>query len=279
MTITQPPLYDSNAADALHEREKARKRKDAEKFALLDEHIPACRRLVDIGCGWGQLLARVQGRVAELWGVDESPDRVRDVHEACPTAKVVVCRAEVLDLPTDHFDIAVTSQMLHEVKLFGAEGELHRTLCEIRRVLVAGGRYLLLDHADAGDGEVVVRLPDKMLDTLAEFERKFAYYAATHSDLGDGAVRIAKRTLQDFLTKDWSRGTAMESIEMNETHNVFAMAEAITAVEAAGFTNPEWTPFRDIRGDLDRAGGELMDGEPWHRKFLLTATKPEGNST
>jgi len=267
------PLYDENAAEALRERERARKRQDREKFELLDANIPPCRRLVDIGCGWGQLLARVRGRVREPWGVDESPDRVRDVRQVCPEAKVVVCRAERLELPDGYFDVAVMSQMLHEVALFGEPGALETVLGEVCRVLAPGGRCLLLDHAHAGEGDVAVRLPERTLGRLAVFEEKYRYYDASHDDLGGGEVRIARRTLQDFLTKDWSLGTPMQSVEMNETHNVFRRAETLAALGAAGLSEAAWTPFQDIGGDLDRAGGEWLEGERWCRKFLCVATK------
>jgi len=274
MTTNSDPLYDRAAAEALSRRETDRRRADAEKFELLTDAVGACHRLVDIGCGGGQLLARLRGRVDELWGVDESPDRLRQTQAACPSARPVCCRADRLDLPADHFDVAVVSQVLHEVKLFGTEGELHRVLCGIRRVLVPGGRCLLLDHADAGEGEVGARLPAALIDRLAEFERTYRYAAVTHQDLGDGAIRITRRGLQDFLTKVWALGTAMEPIEMNETHNVFVEPDLVAVVEAAGFTDCDWRPFRDIRADLADAGGELIHGAPWSRKFLMIAERP-----
>jgi ubiquinone/menaquinone biosynthesis C-methylase UbiE len=275
MSTDDSALYDQDAADALKERERsaAKEQKDQEKLELLNAHIPPCHRLVDIGCGWGQLLGMVQGRVVELWGVDESPERVRDVHQACPTAKVVVCRANALDLPDDCFDVAVMSQMLHEVKLFGQPDDLAAALGEVRRVLGPGGRYLLLDHLDAGDGEVVARLPQPVAALMDEFERKYQYRDAAHEDLGDGAIRITKRDLQDFLTKDWSLNTSMEAIEMNETHNVFQRNEAAASVESAGLTVQACVPFQNIADDLARVGGTLVEGEPWPRKFLMVAVK------
>lgn len=267
------PIYKKDEAKCLRERESLWKKYNQVKLSLLLENIGLCQRLVDIGCGWGQFLGMAQDHVAELWGVDESPDRVKDIKQACPKANVVICRADRLKLPDRYFDIAVTSQMLHEVKLFGEKPELRKVLHEIQRILVDGGRYLLLDHLDAGEGEVVVRLPVKKIRQLVEFEHKFQYYPATHQDIGDNSMRISKRCLQDFLTKDWSFNSPMESIEMNETHNVFEETETIQLVESTGFRVCNWKVFSDIREDLKRVEGELLEGEAWYRKFLLVAIK------
>lgn len=268
---SRQPLYKADEVRSLQEREGFIKKDNQLKFSLLLENLGSCQRLVDIGCGWGQFLGLAQNHVPELWGVDESPDGIKDIKRHCPRAKAVICRADKLALPEGYFDAAVTSQMLHEVKLFGEEGELMKVLGEIRRILAKGGRYLLLDHLDAGEGEVVARLPEEKMKQLAEFEQKFKFYPARHERVEANVVRMSKRSLQDFLTKTWSLNTAMESMEMNETHNVFQKKEAVELIESSGFAVRDWIVFSDIRDDLKAAGGELIEGRSWNRKFLLVA--------
>ena len=169
--------------------------------------------------------------------------------------------------------MVVTAQMSHEPKIFGEEGELAGTLSEIHRVLKDGGRYLLLDHQDAGDGEVVVYLPGEQMARLVEFEDKFRYYRATHELLEDGNIRISRRCLQDFLSKDWALNSAMEEMEMNETHNVFGEGETTELMEGAGLKVQRWIGFSDITVDLKRHGGKLIGGKAWGRKFLMVAEK------
>ena len=289
------PLYDRDRACSLRERELYFQGENRVKISLLLDHIGECERLVDIGCGWGQFLGMARAHVAEVWGVDESPERVRDIEAACPEARMVICRADRIGLPDGYFDAAVMSQMLHEVKLFGEESEEERVLGEVRRILAGGGRFLLLDHLDVGEGEVVVRLPEEKIRLLLEFERRFRFYPASHCDITSNrdprevangpdprdiannpdcrTLGISKRCLQDYLTKDWSFDSPMESIEMDETHNVFERAETIRQVESAGLSFLDWVPFSDIRADLERVGGELLEGEPWFRKFLLVAER------
>lgn len=267
------PLYDKARADSLREREASRHNQNGQKFTLLLEHLGRPRRLVDIGCGWGQFLQAACEYANELWGVDESPDRIKDAEQTCPKAKFVICQAEQLQLPDAYFDVAVTSQVLHEVKLFGSGAELQTVLREIRRVLADGGRYFLLDHRDAGEGDVTVRLAREKTEQLFQFEEKFKYYKAEHRDVKDGVIKISRRCLQDFLTKTWALGSPMESMEMNETHNVFERNQTCRLVQTAGFAVDKWIAFSDICQDLKLAGGELLAGEPWFRKFLLISTR------
>ena len=131
---------------------------------------------------------------------------------------------------------------------------------------------MLLDHLDAGEGEVVAGLPDEKMEQLAEFERKFKSYPARHEHVKANVVRMSKRSLHDFLTKTWSLNTPMESMEMNETHNVFQKKETFGFVESSGFKVHKWIEFSDILDELKAVGGELVEGEWWNRKFLLVAT-------
>ncbi len=273
MNEKHTPLYGKDQADTLRRREEFFKIEQRKKFSLILDHLGLCRRLVDIGCGWGQFLQLASQQVAEVWGVDESPDRIRDTEKVCPMAKVVLCRADKLELLDGYFDAVTTTQMLHEVKLFGRRGELEAVLREIFRVLADGGRYFLLDHRDAGEGSITIRLPEEKIRQLSEYESKYKYYPAVHDDCGAGLIRISKRGLQDFLTKTWALNSDMEEMEMNETHNVFEQMEISRHLESAGFKIENWIPFSDIREDLKSAGGELVSGEPWLRKFLLIGAK------
>lgn len=255
------------------QKQEAFEQDNQEKFSLLLDNLGLCQRLVDIGCGWGQFLAIAQDSVPELWAVDESPERLKDIKRSCPKAQVIICRADRMKLPDCYFDVAVTSQMLHEVKLFGERSELQKVLAEIHRILLEKGRYLVLDHQDAGEGAVIVKLPTEKMGQLREFEKKYEYYSVAHQSINDNTARISKRCLQDFLSKYWSLNSPMESMEMKETHNVFEKTETIKLMESSGFVVREWIDFSDIGKDLRKVGGQLLEGEAWFRKFLCISAK------
>ncbi len=273
MTPHDEPLYERDQSACSRQREEYLLREGEAKFQLLLEHLGPCRRLVDIGCGWGQFLAMASERVEEVWGVDESPERLKDAALACPQAKLVKCRVQKLDLPDGYFDAAVACQILHEVELFSGRPELHAALSETCRVLARSGRFLLLDHLRAADGDVIVSLPPEAMARLDEFERKFKRYAAAHSPAVAAAIRISRPCLQDFVTKAHWLNSAMETLEMNETHNVFERSETVEMLSAAGFDLLGWIEFADIRRDIQALGGKLLRGRPWQRKFLAVAVK------
>jgi ubiquinone/menaquinone biosynthesis C-methylase UbiE len=266
-------IYGNAEADFLKEREKSWDKKQLIKFDLILENLGECHRLVDVGCGWGQFLKVVCNQVEEVWGLDESDQRTSDLKENCPKAKMVISRADNMPLPSDYFDAVVNSQMLHEVKLFGSEGELEKTLAEIHRILKKGGKYLLVDHRNCGEGTVECRLPEVMTKVIEDFESKYKYYPFTYEFISKDTIKISRRALQDFLSKVWSLNTPMESMEMVETHNVFSYDEIQKLLTTGGFEVTKWLEFASITDDIEIYGCELIKGEPWGRKFLCVARK------
>ena len=273
MTDSKNPLYQKAQADFMRAREKAWDEKQTVKYQIILDNLGICSRLVDIGCGWGQFLQIAAEHVSEIWGVDESPERLHDIDKICPTAKIRICSADRMDLPDDYFDTAITSQMLHEVKLFGTETELSQILLEIRRILKNSGRYILVDHLDSGKGEVEVSLPEQTLALLKYFKEHYQYYKVNYQINSKGNIIISKRALQDFLTKIWSFDSPMQEIEMNETHNVFGRDETKKFLSETGLTVDRWIEFADIEDDLKRVGGRLINADSWNRKFLCRAVK------
>lgn len=85
------PLYQKDEAEFMRERETPWRKDNKVKFSLLLEHIGSYKRLVDIGCGWGQFLCIAQEQVSEVWGVDESPARIEDCKQACSKTNLVMC--------------------------------------------------------------------------------------------------------------------------------------------------------------------------------------------
>jgi len=65
----------------------------------------------------------------------------------------------------------------------------------------------------------------------------------------------------------------MESMEMNETHNVFRKNEIVGLIESLGFSVSKWVVFSNIQTDIKRVKGELLEGSFWFRKFLFIAKK------
>jgi ubiquinone/menaquinone biosynthesis C-methylase UbiE len=129
-------------------------------LAMLRPHLEGRSpgRLLDLGCGTASLAPRLDGwgaRPASYVGVDLSVQmlhatqrRLHDTH-----ASVVAAAAEALPFREGAFDTVVSASSLHYWEDPAAG------LAEARRVLVPGGRLLLVDWArDAWTMRVMDRL-------------------------------------------------------------------------------------------------------------------------
>jgi len=119
-------------------------------------------RYVDLGIGDG-LLTLMLAEVAEsVTAVDLSSEMLSQLalrarRKGITNIETVEGEIEELPLPDARFDVAVLSQALHHA------GEPARALAEARRILVPGGRVLILDLLAHGEDWVRVELQDRHL--------------------------------------------------------------------------------------------------------------------
>lgn len=269
------PLYDKGAADALTRSERTegwRIKEDARKAQVVLEHVGSAKSLLEIGCAWGQILRHFQGKIPVLAGLDESEDRLAGLRADCPGVRAVRARADSIPLPDASFDAVLASHMIHEIMEFGKEGDLARTLAEVRRVLTPGGRFIIIDHYDPGPAPVSIRLDAPRRRQLEEFQKIFVRRKVPVTYDGDRAT-LDRRDCQDFATKIWSLGTGAQDLEMNESHTELSEGRFRGPLAEAGFELERFTPFEDIRLKFADYGIELAAGEPWPRRFCLVAVK------
>jgi SAM-dependent methyltransferase len=107
-------------------------------FEAVAEVAP--RRVLEVGCGPGELAARFQGELgADVVAIDISPRMV----ELARTRGVDARVGDVVDLPfaAGEFDCAVAAWMLYHVS------DVDRALGELARVLRPGGRLVAVTNA------------------------------------------------------------------------------------------------------------------------------------
>ena len=98
------------------------------------------RRVLEVGCGWGELAEWIAGETgADVVATDLSPRMVELARERGVDAQV----ADVQRLPfaDGEFDVAVAAWMLYHVP------ELERAIAELARVLRPGGRLVAVTNS------------------------------------------------------------------------------------------------------------------------------------
>jgi SAM-dependent methyltransferase len=103
-------------------------------------------RVLDVGCGRGEILRRCADLGVQAHGVDYSPVAVRMARKVVAgdrdvTGSVAVYRADAKHLPFP--DSFFTRVLMFDVVEHLHPGELRRALAEARRVLVPGGRLVI----------------------------------------------------------------------------------------------------------------------------------------
>ena len=110
--------------------------------------IRSGERILDVGCGPGRLAivaGPAAGPAGEACGIDPAPEMVelarRNAARAGVSVQFEVGVIEALPYPSDHFDVVLSSLMLHHLP-----DELKRRgLAEVHRVLKPAGRLLAVD--------------------------------------------------------------------------------------------------------------------------------------
>jgi SAM-dependent methyltransferase len=108
-----------------------------EAFAAIEEGAP--RRVLEVGCGPGELAERVQAELgAEVVAIDISPRMVELTRARGVDARV----GDVQDLPfgDGEFDCAIAAWMLYHVP------DVPKALAELARVLCPGGRLVAVTN-------------------------------------------------------------------------------------------------------------------------------------
>lgn len=95
-------------------------------------------RVLEVGCGSGHLIERLDERGVDVIGIDANPN----ASELASSDRVLHMRAEFLDFPDEEFDTIVS---IHAIEHFEA---LEKALSEMTRVLKKGGTAMYVYPAE-----------------------------------------------------------------------------------------------------------------------------------
>jgi ubiquinone/menaquinone biosynthesis C-methylase UbiE len=105
-------------------------------------NIPPGDRLLDLGCGTGTLLEKLQkvSPEAELFGIDPTAEMLNVARQKLPASiDLKVGNATNIPFPSDSFDILVSTSAFHYFR------HPEQAIGEMKRVLKSGGRLIITD--------------------------------------------------------------------------------------------------------------------------------------
>lgn len=125
-------------------------------------HLMPALRVADLGCGEGYLTIEASRWAARVIAIDRSPavlTRARALATRRGVSNIVWRRGEIEDLPIrdESVDVALLSHALHHAV------SPAKALAEASRIVVPGGRVLLLDLREHDQSWVRQRLGDRWL--------------------------------------------------------------------------------------------------------------------
>jgi SAM-dependent methyltransferase len=104
---------------------------------LIANLLHGARRVLDVGCGEGQVSRRIAGLGAEVVGLDPTAAQIRVAHQRGGAARYIRARSEEIPSPNASFDAVVLCLALEHVDPF------EPAINEVARVLASGGLFLL----------------------------------------------------------------------------------------------------------------------------------------
>ena len=105
---------------------------------LVEQHLAGARRVLDVGCGEGQLARRAAKLGARVVGVDPTEAQITVAGERGGGPGYAQALAEALPCADAVFDAVVMCLVIEHLDPF------EPALTEVARVLLPGGRFLLL---------------------------------------------------------------------------------------------------------------------------------------
>jgi ArsR family transcriptional regulator len=152
-------------------------------------------RVADLGCGEGYLTIEASRFASRVIAIDRSAEvlkRARALATRRRVSNVTWKRGELekLPVPDESVDVALFSQALHHA------ADPARALAEAVRILVPGGRVLVLDLGEHDQAWVRERLGDRWLG----FSREQLSTLFEHAGLLDVRIGIGARRSGDPFT-------------------------------------------------------------------------------
>jgi 2-polyprenyl-3-methyl-5-hydroxy-6-metoxy-1,4-benzoquinol methylase len=117
---------------------------------MVEKAVASGPRILELGCGEGNLTLELASKGMRVTGVDLSPDRIGRAQARAANLQLqappnfIVGDLNTMDLPRGEFDCVVAHDSLHHILM------LARLCDEVKESLRPGGRFLVIDYVGMG---------------------------------------------------------------------------------------------------------------------------------
>lgn len=211
-------------------------------------------RILDLGCGPGQLTSQIAERGADVVGVDISPEMIGQARQNYPVLRFVLADAAELEF-TDEFDAVFSNAALHWMLDAAAVAR------SLSRALRRGGRFV----AELGGRGNIRRIEQAIAQTLEDYGFRFDDYKRTYfpsvaeysAILEDAGLEVRFASLFDRPTplegpdgmKNWLHQFASYHFDgIPPAQRESALASVVERLRPELFVNGRWqADYRRLR--------------------------------
>jgi SAM-dependent methyltransferase len=137
--MEEPPLWERHAKWWQDEfTDGADSEYEEQILPLVEQHLAGARRVLDVGCGEGQVARRAAALGADVVGVDPTRNQIAVARERAGGPRYAESTAEHLPFRDRSFDAVVMCLVIEHID------PIEPAIEEMARVLTLGGRCLLL---------------------------------------------------------------------------------------------------------------------------------------
>jgi SAM-dependent methyltransferase len=175
---------------------------------LVARHLHGAHRVLDIGCGEGQVARRIAGSGAEVIGLDPTSSQISTARDRAGGPRYARARADALPCRSAAFDSVVVCLALEHVDAFEA------AIQEVARTLEPGGTFVLvLCHPllqAPGSGWIDDRIVGEHYWRIGEYLRDVVAVDEVASGV---SLRFIHRPLSRYVHAMGNAGLLIEDME------------------------------------------------------------------
>lgn len=131
-------------------------------YRILEKHVPASGRILDFGCGLGQLgiFLKLTGAEREIYGYDHSKERIETATKVAEGIQGINFTRDKSQIPSIVWKAVVFFDVLHYMK----KNEQDELVAAYAKLIEPGGAILIRDvHASPGFRYFITKLHERIM--------------------------------------------------------------------------------------------------------------------